>query len=194
MLLKHVSSHKLFIIIFLIKLSISRYLFKEFSDSWIIKLNGNLDDEFKQFTLKHNFKILNKVGGLDGYYYVRQASNILNRSKRSVFSVNETENFISAHPIVESFTREKVLVRKRRDNVHSIDQSFKRKPIFDYLTDTEWNRMWYLNRHSLFESELPDMNVTAVWENGITGRGVKVCFLDDGLEWNHTDLFANYVS
>ena len=190
MLLKHVSSHKLFIITLLIV----PCLFKEFSNSWIVKLNGNLDDDFKQFTLKHNFKILNKVGCLDGYYHVRQASNILNRTKRSVLSVNETENLISSHPIVESFTREKVLVRKRRNSVHSIDESFKRKPNFHSLTDTEWMRMWYLNRHSLFESELPDMNVTVVWENGITGRGVKVCFLDDGLEWNHTDLFANYVS
>ena len=28
---------------------------------------------------------------------------------------------------------------------------------------------------------------------GFTGKGVVVTVLDDGLEWNNTDLFANYV-
>ncbi len=29
---------------------------------------------------------------------------------------------------------------------------------------------------------------------GITGRGVTVVVLDDGIEFNHTDLARNYVS
>ena len=29
---------------------------------------------------------------------------------------------------------------------------------------------------------------------GITGRGVTVVVLDDGIEFNHTDLALNYVS
>jgi len=33
-----------------------------------------------------------------------------------------------------------------------------------------------------------------VWQKGITGRGVVITVLDDGLEWNHTDIYANYVS
>lgn len=38
------------------------------------------------------------------------------------------------------------------------------------------------------------MNVEAVWDKNITGRGVVVTILDDGLEKNHPDLIANYVS
>lgn len=33
-----------------------------------------------------------------------------------------------------------------------------------------------------------------VWQKGITGKGVVITVLDDGLEWNHTDIYANYVS
>ena len=38
------------------------------------------------------------------------------------------------------------------------------------------------------------MNVQGAWSQGITGRGVVVTILDDGLEKDHPDLMANYVS
>ena len=39
-----------------------------------------------------------------------------------------------------------------------------------------------------------DMNVMAAWERGITGKGVVVSILDDGIERDHPDLKQNYVS
>ena len=38
-----------------------------------------------------------------------------------------------------------------------------------------------------------DMNVQQAWTEGITGKGVVVTILDDGLEINHPDLTRNYV-
>lgn len=39
-----------------------------------------------------------------------------------------------------------------------------------------------------------DMNVIPAWKEGITGKGIVVTILDDGLEKDHPDLSANYVS
>lgn len=39
-----------------------------------------------------------------------------------------------------------------------------------------------------------DLHVLPVWQKGITGKGVVITVLDDGLEWNHTDIYNNYVS
>lgn len=39
-----------------------------------------------------------------------------------------------------------------------------------------------------------DMNVIPAWREGITGSGVVVTILDDGLESDHPDLQQNYVS
>jgi subtilisin family serine protease len=39
-----------------------------------------------------------------------------------------------------------------------------------------------------------DIGVSEVWSRGFTGHGVVVSVIDDGLEWNHTDLLRNYVS
>ena len=38
------------------------------------------------------------------------------------------------------------------------------------------------------------MNVQGAWSQGVTGRGVVVTILDDGLEKDHPDLMDNYVS
>lgn len=39
-----------------------------------------------------------------------------------------------------------------------------------------------------------DLNVKEAWKQGVTGQGVVVSILDDGIEKNHPDLLQNYVS
>lgn len=39
-----------------------------------------------------------------------------------------------------------------------------------------------------------DMNVVPAWKEGITGKGIVVTILDDGLESDHPDLLENFVS
>ena len=47
--------------------------------------------------------------------------------------------------------------------------------------------MWYLNR-----GDRLDMNVQGAWREGVTGKGVSITILDDGVERSHPDLQANY--
>ena len=39
-----------------------------------------------------------------------------------------------------------------------------------------------------------DMNVIKAWKKGYTGKNIVVSILDDGIERDHPDLVANYVS
>ncbi|XP_069960636.1 furin-like protease 1, isoforms 1/1-X/2 isoform X3 [Cherax quadricarinatus] len=55
------------------------------------------------------------------------------------------------------------------------------------MNDPKWPQMWYLNRGGSL-----DMNVQAAWAEGVTGKGVVVTILDDGLEKDHPDLIKNY--
>ncbi|XP_058679889.1 neuroendocrine convertase 1-like [Ammospiza caudacuta] len=54
-----------------------------------------------------------------------------------------------------------------------------------------WNQQWYLQDARITPS-LPklDLHVILVWQKGFTG--VIITVLDDGLEWNHTHIYANY--
>ena len=47
--------------------------------------------------------------------------------------------------------------------------------------------MWYLNR-----GRGHHMNVESAWSAGVSGRGVAVTILDDGIEKDHPDLIRNY--
>ena len=62
-------------------------------------------------------------------------------------------------------------------------------------TDPEFNKMWYL--HNTGQTGGPagvDINVVPVWQKGITGEGVVVAVVSDGLDHTHADLIMNYDS
>ncbi|XP_073480637.1 neuroendocrine convertase 1 isoform X1 [Aquarana catesbeiana] len=63
----------------------------------------------------------------------------------------------------------------------------------DLFNDPLWKNQWYL-RDTRVNPKLPklDLHVIPVWRKGITGKGSVVTVLDDGLEWNHTDIYVNY--
>ncbi|KAI8983105.1 peptidase S8/S53 domain-containing protein [Pilobolus umbonatus] len=59
------------------------------------------------------------------------------------------------------------------------------------ITDPGFDNQWYLlNRMEPGN----DLNITGVWGQGITGRGVTVAVVDDGLDRTHADLKDNYVA
>merc|ERR1719245_80082 len=55
------------------------------------------------------------------------------------------------------------------------------------FNDPRFPLMWYLNRGGRL-----DMSVQEAWKMGITGKGIVVTILDDGIEKNNPDLIANY--
>ena len=58
--------------------------------------------------------------------------------------------------------------------------------------DPLWPQMWFLNRGDDENGNGLDMNVEEAWKTGVSGKGVVVTILDDGVEWSHPDLEANY--
>lgn len=62
------------------------------------------------------------------------------------------------------------------------------------FNDELWSHQWYLQDNANVAQVQSDieLNVEEVWKMGYTGQGVVVTILDDGLEWNHTDILPNY--
>ena len=61
--------------------------------------------------------------------------------------------------------------------------------------DPMWGDQWYLQntgQNALVKGN--DIGVTSVWKQGITGKGVVVGVLDDGIDYTHPDISANFVS
>lgn len=56
-------------------------------------------------------------------------------------------------------------------------------------TDPLFNNQWHLRNGAGV-----DINVLPVWENGISGRGVSIAMVDDGLQRTHPDISPNYLA
>ncbi|CAH2267230.1 jg14701 [Pararge aegeria aegeria] len=138
-------------------------------------------------------------------------------AKRSLSPANEHHGRLEVDERVKWAKQQKVLSRKKRDfqtipdststaatksseapsmkretgskrELHSRVKGRPRSADSKFqLNDPKWPHMWYLNRGGGL-----DMNVIPAWREGVTGRGVVVTILDDGLETDHPDLVANY--
>jgi len=51
---------------------------------------------------------------------------------------------------------------------------------------------WHLGNDAAQSFRLPHINVQGAWERGITGAGVTIGIVDDGVDGNHVDIVANF--
>ncbi|XP_066938993.1 proprotein convertase subtilisin/kexin type 7-like isoform X2 [Macrobrachium rosenbergii] len=82
--------------------------------------------------------------------------------------------YLDSHPCV-SFAKQEVLRSRQKRSIE--------------FHDPLYSEQWHLKSNIKGQY---DINVIGVWESGIAGRGVTVCVIDDGLEWQHPDLRDNY--
>ncbi|XP_028414543.1 PC3-like endoprotease variant B [Dendronephthya gigantea] len=146
-----------------------------YTDSWAVKFTDQAEVEVAdRIAAKHGFANLGKVGTLAGYYHFKHIGNAF-RGKRST---HEKTKLLMSEDEVLWAERQHVLNRNKRDGVPS---------------DPKFQDQWYLFNQG--QSSGPagvDVNVVPVWRSGITGRGVVVSILDDGVDSTHPDLHDNF--
>lgn len=80
----------------------------------------------------------------------------------------------------------------KRDKRGMNGKSFSPKDYYNGR-DPLWDSEWYIKNTGQNDGTPGlDLNVTHVWEMGITGKGVTVAILDDGVDYLHPDLAPNY--
>ncbi|EEB13549.1 Furin-1 precursor, putative [Pediculus humanus corporis] len=117
-----------------------------------------------------------------GFLYDNSLSTVYNENnekltRQSILNLLKEKNI--------SYNQEKILFRPS-------DVSM-RYASYDRFNDELWNQQWYL-QDTRTQSNLPklDLHVLPVYDLGITGKGVRVLILDDGIEYTHEDLWENY--
>lgn len=84
--------------------------------------------------------------------------------------------------------------RSRSSSVYSASPGASSNDQLNPFNDELWMHQWYLQDNSnvaQLQSDI-ELKVEDVWKMGFTGNGIVVTILDDGLEWNHTDIMPNY--
>uniref|UniRef100_A0A8C5DLL5 P/Homo B domain-containing protein n=1 Tax=Gouania willdenowi TaxID=441366 RepID=A0A8C5DLL5_GOUWI len=119
-----------------------------------------------------------QIGQLEGHYLLCSAkpsagfeSWFEGRVWRKSFTPRDV---LEDHPHVLWYSQERVLSRSKRSVA---------------FNDPNYPKQWHLHNDV---GEGMDINVTGVWESNITGEGVTVVVVDDGVEHTHRDIQPNY--
>ncbi|XP_006801172.1 proprotein convertase subtilisin/kexin type 7 isoform X1 [Neolamprologus brichardi] len=156
--------------------------------SWAVRLHTGLDhkEEDGEHGAVHMDFIANKVaeqaglhnhgqiGHLEGHYLLcstKPGARSVGRIKRQAL---RPEDVLAGHPHVMWYSQERVLSRSKRSMA---------------FNDPNYPKQWHL--HNAVSKGM-DINVTGVWERNITGQGVTVVVVDDGVEHTHQDIQPNY--
>ncbi|XP_076457418.1 proprotein convertase subtilisin/kexin type 7-like [Babylonia areolata] len=153
-----------------------------------LSLLGKVGELYDHFVLcyeeeKEETELRNRPSGPQGFresgkafQLYHQAHSILKKSNAVTFEEvrSGAEAALHQHHDVAWFTMETVHRRQKRSMV---------------FNDPAFRNQWHLVNH--VETGM-DINVTGVWQRGVTGKGVTVAVVDDGLEWDNPDLHDNY--
>ncbi len=123
---------------------------------------------------EHGFVNLGQIGALEDHYLLEHPHVV----KRSIQLSQDHHDRLRDEPKVKWFQQQKELKRTKRSS--SVETQ---------IHDPLYSKQWFLHHGAVDGS---DMNVIPSWNRGITGKGVVVTILDDGIQHDHPDLKQNY--
>lgn len=143
----------------------------KYTNTWAMQIDANVTGALK-IAGKYGFTFKMEISA---NYYLFEHKNLPRISSKP----SSIPKDLLKDPLVKWFAQQ---VRQNNDlyDKHFTAVSFN---------DPRWNdQEWYL--------ELPDndkgMNIYQVWQQGITGKGVVVAVVDEGLQQSHPELADNY--
>ncbi|XP_061870106.1 proprotein convertase subtilisin/kexin type 7 [Colius striatus] len=144
--------------------------------SWAVSLDApeeQLEQRAEELARAAGLRNMGRVGELKGHY---------------LFAYQPDG---SAGPRPEAIRRSVDALFAQHDSVrwHSEQKLLKRSKRSLHFNDPKYPQQWHLNNR---KSPGKDINVTGVWERNVTGRGVTVVVVDDGVEHTIKDIQPNY--
>ncbi|XP_061392990.1 furin-like protease 1 [Musca vetustissima] len=158
-----------------------------YTHTWAVHIpDGDMNNKANDVAHDHGFVNMGKI--FDDHYlfaHHKVAKRSLEPSEHHQARLDEDERVDWAKQQIAKSRRKRDFIRMRpsRTSSRSALSRVKAMP----FTDPKWEHMWYLNRGGDL-----DMNVIPAWKEGITGKGIVVTILDDGLESDHPDIIHNY--
>eukprot|EP01134_Creolimax_fragrantissima_P008440 CFRG8440T1 len=179
---------------------------KQFVNEWAIEFHPSPTESFlsqaQHFAIEQELVLLGEIENVEGTYHYMRLSDCIDHStlenplhclrrRQSIEHKSQLVDSFEAHPHVKWVQQQHILVRHRRDG---LDRMVGRIPVpvephnnENYFSDPKFRDQWHL--HS---TDRQDLRVQSLWEKGVTGKGVVVTVVDDGIEHTHPDLKRQY--
>ncbi|OTF83902.1 proprotein convertase subtilisin/kexin-like protein [Euroglyphus maynei] len=181
---------------------------ENYQNIWAVKIDGDVY-RAKDVARRNDFEFVRKASFLDGfdniYIFRRKDLPEHHRMKRQILQQNDSSIIwleqqrsairVKRSILPTSFESNRPGLNDKLRNLWDTTQQFmfsfglNQNKLLHRFNDELWPSQWHI--HSSGFSRF-DHGITRVWDMGFTGKGIVVTILDDGLEWNHSDLHANY--
>ncbi|KAL7747931.1 pheromone processing endoprotease [Sorochytrium milnesiophthora] len=124
-----------------------------------------------------------KIGELDQYFLLREEEPAQHLHRRDTHEIlRDAADAADA----ESLDIQLLSLGKRWHKRGSVSPQLARQ-----FNDPLVSQQWHLSN---LQYPGNDINVAPVWASGNTGRGATVALIDDGLDYTHADLQANFFA
>ena len=161
-----------------------------YTNDWVVRIVGQ-EARVDQLALELGYRNMGQLKGFPNTYIMRK----LDHPQRSRRNAGQLTQRLTEDVRVEWAEQQVAKTRVKRGTRASTTDNFLQETTKQNLrfNDFLWPDQWYLHDTRNLETipEL-DMRTIPVWNMGYTGKEVVVTIMDDGLEWNHTDIFRNY--
>ncbi|XP_071951938.1 neuroendocrine convertase 1-like [Antedon mediterranea] len=155
-----------------------------FTNEFAVQVHGG-PDVVKRLADDLGYDMLGRIGGLDDYYLLKH-QEIPSRSIRSAVHVTKR---LADDERIQWVEQQRSIVRQKRD--YLVSEPYPEPT--QMFNDEYWPKQWYLfDQRKTTDEPKTDLHVMPVWKKNITGAGVVVSIIDDGLQKNHRDLIKNY--
>ncbi|KAI8501658.1 Neuroendocrine convertase 1 [Branchiostoma belcheri] len=158
-----------------------------YTNTWAVEIHGG-PDVADLLALDHDFVNLGQIGNLEDHYLFRH-KDVPHRSRREAH--HHTKR-LGDDKRIQWVAQQVGRDRSKRGPIPQQPRQSDNPAPLTFI-DPYWDKQWYLH-DTRTSTNLPklDLHVLPVWRKGITGKGVVVAVLDDGIEKDHPDLKDNY--
>jgi kexin len=158
-------------------------------------------------------EVVEPLGELEGHWIVRAAGKTQDHQLYARSSLVESDPVVRRWKDLTQQSRRSLKQPKHLRSLtpHTLKQRAKRAPHalegrgmyprddteFRFaqdeigLMDPMLNQQWHLINQEMVDV---DLNVTGLWSQGVTGKGIRIGIIDDGLDMESDDLAENFVS
>lgn len=157
---------------------------------------GVLDDHYLLRRERHDHNILKdavskhkkRKRSRDLTYRNDLLDSVLLYQKQKLKAPKEKRSVLPAYAISELDSRQHSSSKPAKDPAEEKNYKIAEElKIEDPLYHDQWHLYNYVQPGH-------DLNVTGLWQEGITGKNTTVCIVDDGLDMDSEDLKANYFA
>lgn len=161
-------------------------------DYYVLELASHDEGLAQQTAIDLNAEFVEQVGELDSHFLIRapklpedhRVDAVLEsyerlRRKRSITSIRSLEKQVLKKRVKRVYPQEVGFAREKRQPPAFISEYLQDIVKRFSLLDPIFPKQWHLANDRAHERSI---NVTGVWAEGITGDGIKVAIVDDGLD------------